>query len=211
MDPDELAVFQLLSGGSDEFFVAAKFDWLRTFGAFLWYRFAPDQSIATVFRAFCLHLERCKIEVCDFRFNLLRLFAEPQLSASEVLVPESYGANPLNWRLAYMVQAALQHLPQRALHGSGLLRFVVPLASERSVALALARRLGEQLESAGLWFWAVFVLRDLPLLARDVLLRACPLADAQVTDVLVSVQVLLSHRVPLSRGSSLCCRWDCRI
>lgn len=168
---------QLLSGGSDAFFASSGFDWLRAFGAFLWYRFAPDQPISGVFRAFRLFLERTGVKVTDFRFNLLHVFSEPRLPASQILLPESYGSNPINWRLAYMTRSALAHLPQRE---SGR-RIVLPLASDAATSVRLSLRFAEQLEAMGLWQWAVYVFlseQHVPEAirqrsVRDVILRSC--------------------------------------
>jgi hypothetical protein len=156
------------------------FDWLRNWGAFLWYRFACDRPVASVFRAFQHFVARSGSHINDFRFNLLRVFSEPSLPAHQILDPESYSANPLNWRLAYMTRFALAHLPQRA---DEQRRIVLPLCSDPASGSRLSFRFADQLEQMGLWHWAVYVLLIEPALLLpgkqraigDVLLRSCAL------------------------------------
>lgn len=126
---------------------------MRTTWTLIFSFFFPPQSIASVFRAFRLFAERTKLEICDFRFNLLRAYAEPASSAAALILrPESYGSNPLNYRLAYLARAVLRHLSQR--DPAQLRRIVLPLASDPAAGLRLSLRFAEQLEAVGLWHWA---------------------------------------------------------
>ncbi len=166
VDKDELLVMQLLYGGTDDFFLSTRFDWVRNFGIFLWYRFAWDRPVASVFRGFANFVRKTSPgqPVVDFRFNLLRLFADPATPPQEVLAPESYGSSPINWRLAYTMRYALSHLPQRAASSAGV-RVIVPLASDAATGAKVASRFAEHLEQMGLWQWAVFVLVAEPSLS----------------------------------------------
>ena len=171
VDAEERRVFQMLSGGNDEFFAASQLGWIRNLGVFLWYRFAWDRPIASIFRAFDSFMRKSGTPVNDFRFNLIRLFSDPSQPPHEVLEPESYGDNPLNWRLAYMMRFALSQLPQRA---SAEARLVLPLASDAATGVRLASRFAEQLEQMGLWHWAAYVLLaepHLPPAAKQAAIR----------------------------------------
>ncbi|KAH8101186.1 nuclear protein 96-domain-containing protein [Cristinia sonorae] len=98
-------------------------DWKRSFGLQLWFGQSMDTSIADVFAAFQDSLEDHGsspvpwynegkgstsawktpqgAKTPDLLYSLIRLYADPDLSLSDILHPFSYGASPLDHRLAW--------------------------------------------------------------------------------------------------------------
>ncbi|XP_053312712.1 nuclear pore complex protein Nup98-Nup96 isoform X2 [Spea bombifrons] len=179
---ERLRVFSLLSGNpvwrsSDKksVNVCAQLDWKRALAVHLWYMLPPTASVAQALAMYeaafqgaedgvpyaCYplppYLEDAEVGLNDellpagsaslqrdVCFHLLKLYSERHYDLCQLLDPKSVTSDPLDYRLSWhlwMVMQALRytHLSEE---GQGLLH-----ASYAA-----------QLESVGLWEWAVFVL-----------------------------------------------------
>ena len=112
--------------------IATGLDWKRAFGLQLWFGQSMDTTIAGVFTAFRNAQGESSPPVPwykevssqgqsssspwktpegaltpDILFSLIRLFAEPGLSLSDILAPFSYGSSPLDYRLAWHLYIVL--------------------------------------------------------------------------------------------------------
>lgn len=98
-------------------------DWKRAFGLQLWFGQSMDTSISDVFAAYHSSIgdnaasptpwykeshptqPSWKLpqgaDPPDILYSFIRLFAEPELTLSDVLAPFSYAASPLDYRLAW--------------------------------------------------------------------------------------------------------------
>ncbi|KAF0310690.1 Nuclear pore complex protein Nup98-Nup96 [Amphibalanus amphitrite] len=115
----------------------------------------------------------------DVCHHLLRLYCSGEGRLEELLAPASHTAQPLDHRLSWLLMECLGSLGYRQL-------------SEESVEL-LHTNLAAQLESAGLWYLAAFVLLHIDNLDRrraaisDLLLRHVTLdLSSEVRDRLVT-------------------------
>ena len=172
MEENEVLLLQMLSGGSKQVF--DRLEWKRRFGVFLWYRFASDRPLASVVKAFenfFSHLSShappahltgvgSESEEVDFCFHVLKVFADSKHEARKMFRPESYGENQLDWHLCWFVRWAIARLPKRV--AASFVRMIPPLATEASVGSALTVRFADQLETLGLWHWAVYIVLVCP-------------------------------------------------
>lgn len=145
-------------------------DWKRSFGLRLWYTIMSEEPIEAAVRKYSDELEehesrkplplfleegedsiwkdKSSASREDVLWGLLKLYAfskgtlaEP--SIANIVMPHNVSGNPLDTRLSFQLYHALS------------LRFHT---SDRSTADQLAHDYAMQLESAGEWLWAIFIL-----------------------------------------------------
>lgn len=208
--PEErLKVFALLSGtpvwqSSDKksINVCSELDWKRALAVHLWYMLPPTAAIpqalqqyecafqeseeSTRYAAYPLPAYLEGADLCsesmeadpsaikrDVCFHLLKLYSDRCYDLRELLDPRSVTADPLDYRLSWHLWLVLQALRYSHLseQGQGLLH----------------ASYAEQLQNAGLWEWAVFVLLHVPddsireTSVRELLTRHCALRETPET------------------------------
>lgn len=116
--------------------ISSGLDWKRAFGLQLWFGQSMDASIADVFTTHQDTLDDSTslpspwykenssqaptshwktptgADPPDVLYSLIQLFAEPNSSLSDVLVPFSYGSSPLDYRLAWHLYIILSRCLQ---------------------------------------------------------------------------------------------------
>ncbi|XP_032812490.2 nuclear pore complex protein Nup98-Nup96 isoform X1 [Petromyzon marinus] len=190
INSDRIAVYTLLSGkpvwemsAGEPVNVCESLDWKRSLAVHLWYMLSPVMSVADALKAYenafkgsdeceryaCRPLppymednKLCPVEeeemdeeerkqrrpVRDACYHLLKLYSDKHYDLDQLCDASSVTADPLDYRLSWHLWLAVQalgyqHLPARS-------------------AGALHAAYAAQLESAGLWEWAVFVLMNIP-------------------------------------------------
>uniref|UniRef100_H3CQG4 Nuclear pore complex protein Nup98-Nup96 n=1 Tax=Tetraodon nigroviridis TaxID=99883 RepID=H3CQG4_TETNG len=200
--PEErLRIFALLAGkpvwhsSGSEVNVCAELDWKRCLAVHLWFMLPPTASVADALTRYeaafkgsdeegkyaCAPLppymeteqmdieeEECKRPLYDLCFHLLKLYSDRHYSLQQMLEPLTITWERLDYRLSWHLWGVLQ-----ALHYSHL------SASRQGLLHSYAA----QLESAGLWHLAVFILMHIPdhfqreRAVRDMLNLHCPLQE----------------------------------
>uniref|UniRef100_H3A040 Nuclear pore complex protein Nup98-Nup96 n=1 Tax=Latimeria chalumnae TaxID=7897 RepID=H3A040_LATCH len=184
---DRLRIFVLLAGipvwqSSDgDINVCSELDWKRCLGLHLWYLLPPTASIADALRLYedsfqgssgCQkyacpplppyledsgvgleeeledELQKGKRPLRDVGFHLLKLYSDRHHDLQQLLDPSTVTSDPLDYRLNWHLWMVLQALNYTHL-------------SEQRQGL-LHASYAAQLESAGLWEWAVFVMLHNP-------------------------------------------------
>lgn len=223
--PEErLRIFTLLAGkpvwqSSDSVVnVCSQLDWKRCVAVHLWFMLPPTASVAdalhkyqAAFQGSCeggkyacpptppyLEMEQPDMEeeeeegeeskrpLYDLCFHLLKLYSDRHYSLQQLLDPLTVTWQRLDYRLSWHLWGVLQ-----ALHYSHL-------SSSRQGLLHSSY--AAQLESAGLWHMAVFILLHIPdhtqreRAVRDMLTLHCPL---QETDESVRREHFLTQRLQI--------------
>ncbi|XP_061596390.1 nuclear pore complex protein Nup98-Nup96 isoform X2 [Cololabis saira] len=214
---ERLRIFTLLAGkpvwhSSDSVVnVCSELDWKRCVALHLWFMLPPTASVADALTKYeaafqgsveggkycCAPLppylqeeepedeeEESKRPLFDLCFHLLKLYSDRHYSLQQLLDPLTVTWQRLDYRLSWHLWGVLQALNYSHLSASrqGLLH-----ASYAA-----------QLESAGLWHMAVFILLHIPNHAqreraiREVLTLHCPLHD---TDQSVQRERFLTERL----------------
>ncbi|XP_053680653.1 nuclear pore complex protein Nup98-Nup96 [Anopheles nili] len=179
IDPRRLQVFMAIAGvpvmssshGAINMF--ENVDWLRALALHLWYVCAPTASITDALLGYESSFETQDFfthpplppyrsrygqkgsnngPIHDLRFHLLKLYSKRSHPLEPLLNPASHTADPVDYRLSWFLLQVLETLGYH--HCSELSR------SHIHVAFA------NQLESHGLWQWAVYVLLHLNDQAR---------------------------------------------
>uniref|UniRef100_A0A7N8Y0C4 Nuclear pore complex protein Nup98-Nup96 n=1 Tax=Mastacembelus armatus TaxID=205130 RepID=A0A7N8Y0C4_9TELE len=216
--PEErLRIFTLLAGkpvwqSSDSMVnVCSQLDWKRSLAVHLWFMLPPTASVAdalaeyeTAFQGSCesgkyacapvppyLEVEQADMDdeeeepkrpLYDLCFHLLKLYSDRHYSLQQLLDPLTVTWERLDYRLSWHLWGVLQ-----ALHYSHLSSLGQGLLHSSYAA---------QLESAGLWHMAVFILLHIPdhreRAVREVLTLHCPL---QPTDESVQRERFLTERL----------------
>jgi nuclear pore complex protein Nup98-Nup96 len=96
--------------------LAKGLDWKRTFGLHLWFAEPQDASIADVYQSYTRrwkesphrvtppnppHAKRATNVPPDALSSLIRLYAEPACSLSQILIPTSFGPSPTDYSLPW--------------------------------------------------------------------------------------------------------------
>ncbi|KAM6157513.1 nuclear pore complex protein Nup98-Nup96 isoform 4-T4 [Rhynchocyon petersi] len=204
MQDERLRIFALLAGKpvwklseQKQINVCSQLDWKRSLAVHLWYLLPPTASIS---RALSMYeeafqntseddryacsplpsyldgsgyvteeeqdLQRPLRDVC---FHLLKLYSDRHYDLTQLLQPRSVTADPLDYRLSWHLWEVL-----RALNYTHL--------SEQCEGVLQASYAG-QLESEGLWEWAIFVLLHITnssmreKAVRELLTRHCQLSE----------------------------------
>ncbi|XP_042543523.1 nuclear pore complex protein Nup98-Nup96 isoform X1 [Dipodomys spectabilis] len=201
---ERLRIFALLAGKpvwqlseQKQINVCSQLDWKRSLAVHLWYLLPPTASIS---RALSMYEEAfqntsegdryacsplpsylegsgCLIEeeqdsqrpLQDVCFHLLKLYSDRHYDLNQLLEPRSITADPLDYRLSWHLWEVL-----RALNYTHL--------SEQCEGVLQASYAG-QLESEGLWEWAIFVLLHIEnssmreKAVRELLTRHCQLVE----------------------------------
>ncbi|XP_034539547.1 nuclear pore complex protein Nup98-Nup96 isoform X2 [Notolabrus celidotus] len=219
--PEErLRIFTLLAGkpvwqSSDSVVnVCSELDWKRSVAVHLWFMLPPTASVADALAKYeaafqgsceggkyaCAPLppymeeeqpdmdfeekEESKRPLHDLCFHLLKLYSDRHYSLQQLLDPLSVTWERLDYRLSWHLWGVLQ-----ALHYSHL------SASRQGL---LHASYAAQLESAGLWHMAIFILLHIPdhtqreRAVREMLTLHCPL---QETDESVQRERFLTERL----------------
>uniref|UniRef100_A0A8C3U018 Nuclear pore complex protein Nup98-Nup96 n=1 Tax=Catharus ustulatus TaxID=91951 RepID=A0A8C3U018_CATUS len=200
MQEERLRLFALLAGKpvwqlSERISVnvCSLLDWKRCVAVHLWYLLPPTASISralAMYEAAFQNTSECEKYACcplppyledsgcvieeddnggrplrDVCFHLLKLYSDRSYELDQLLDPRSVTSDPLDFRLSWHLWEVL-----RALNYCHL--------SQQSWGV-LNSSYAAQLESEGLWEWAVFVmLHDIREQAvRELLSRHCALAD----------------------------------
>ncbi|KAG0373483.1 hypothetical protein BGX24_011638 [Mortierella sp. AD032] len=168
---DYLKVYALLCGAltvnvspkdAPRRFVTDGLDWRRTFGLHLWYSNTPGVNLAEAVNAYVLSMaenpavakpapwyqrnkENKDPEHYDILFQLMALLTIPSKSLEDALHPLGISSASLDYRLSWIFYMVLT----QSLHISGFRS-----ASSHS---KICEDFMFQLESLGLWEWAVFV------------------------------------------------------
>ena len=149
-----------------------KIDWLRGFGLHLWFLTSPAASISDALHLYEEAFQRettqfgayakaprppyasgndladddeTDDQLFDIRFHLLKLYANKAHRIEATVAPKTYTQNPLDCKMGWLVEEILASLGYRH------------MASKEILHMDFAA----QLESMGLWHWAVFVLLHL--------------------------------------------------
>ncbi|XP_036114957.1 nuclear pore complex protein Nup98-Nup96 isoform X4 [Molossus molossus] len=201
---ERLRIFALLAGKpvwqlseQKQINVCSQLDWKRSLAVHLWYLLPPTASISRALSMYeeafqntsesdryaCSPLpsylegsgyvveeeqdsQRPLQDVC---FHLLKLYSDRHYDLNQVLEPRSITADPLDYRLSWHLWEML-----RALNYTHL--------SEQCEGVLQASYAG-QLESEGLWEWAIFVLLHIDnsstreRAVRELLTRHCQLLE----------------------------------
>uniref|UniRef100_A0A3Q3NAH8 Nuclear pore complex protein Nup98-Nup96 n=1 Tax=Mastacembelus armatus TaxID=205130 RepID=A0A3Q3NAH8_9TELE len=215
--PEErLRIFTLLAGkpvwqSSDSMVnVCSQLDWKRSLAVHLWFMLPPTASVADALAEYetafqvtqkepyaCapvppyLEVEQADMDdeeeepkrpLYDLCFHLLKLYSDRHYSLQQLLDPLTVTWERLDYRLSWHLWGVLQ-----ALHYSHLSSLGQGLLHSSYAA---------QLESAGLWHMAVFILLHIPdhreRAVREVLTLHCPL---QPTDESVQRERFLTERL----------------
>lgn len=183
---DYLKVYALLCGaltvnaapqGATRRFVTDGLDWRRTFGLHLWYSNTPGVNLAEAVNEYVLSMaenptvakpapwyQKCKEiqdpEHYDILFQLMALLTIPSKSLEDALHPLGISPAALDYRLSWIFYMVLT----QSLHISGFRS----TSSHSKICVDFMF----QLESLGLWEWAVFVALHLETaLARETAVR----------------------------------------
>ncbi|XP_072230778.1 nuclear pore complex protein Nup98-Nup96 isoform X2 [Leuresthes tenuis] len=214
---ERLRIFTLLAGkpvwqSSDSVVnVCSELDWKRCVAVHLWFMLPPTASVADALTKYeaafqgsdeggkyaCAPLppyleaeeeeeegEESKRPLYDLCFHLLKLYSDRHYSLQQLLDPLTVTWQRLDYRLSWHLWGVLQ-----ALHYSHL------SASRQGL---LHASYAAQLESAGLWHMAVFILLHIPdhtqreRAVREMLTLHCPLLD---TDRSVRRERFLTERL----------------
>lgn len=201
---ERLRIFALLAGKpvwqlseQKQINVCSQLDWKRTLAIHLWYLLPPTASISRAlsmyeeaFQNTCegdkyacpplpsyLEGSGCVVEeekdsqrpLQDVCFHLLKLYSDRHYGLNQLLEPRSITADPLDYRLSWHLWEVL-----RALNYTHL--------SEQCEGVLQASYAG-QLESEGLWEWAIFVFLHIDnsgmreKAVRELLTRHCQLSE----------------------------------
>ncbi|XP_057603918.1 nuclear pore complex protein Nup98-Nup96 isoform X6 [Hippopotamus amphibius kiboko] len=201
---ERLRIFALLAGKpvwqlsqQKQINVCSHLDWKRSLAVHLWYLLPPTASISRALRMYeeafqntsegdryaCCPLPSylegsgCDVEeeqdsqrpLQDVCFHLLKLYSDRRYDLNQLLEPRSVTADPLDYRLSWHLWEVL-----RALNYTHL--------SEQCEGVLQASYAG-QLESEGLWEWAIFVLLHIDnssmreKAVRELLTRHCQLLE----------------------------------
>ncbi|XP_032907918.1 nuclear pore complex protein Nup98-Nup96 [Catharus ustulatus] len=204
MQEERLRLFALLAGKpvwqlSERISVnvCSLLDWKRCVAVHLWYLLPPTASISralAMYEAAFQNTSECEKYACcplppyledsgcvieeddnggrplrDVCFHLLKLYSDRSYELDQLLDPRSVTSDPLDFRLSWHLWEVL-----RALNYCHL--------SQQSWGV-LNSSYAAQLESEGLWEWAVFVMLHEPdahireQAVRELLSRHCALAD----------------------------------
>ncbi|XP_069930615.1 nuclear pore complex protein Nup98-Nup96 isoform X16 [Oryctolagus cuniculus] len=201
---ERLRIFALLAGKpvwqlseQKQINVCSQLDWKRSLAVHLWYLLPPTASIS---RALSMYEEAfqntsegdryacsplpsylegsgCVVEeeqdsrrpLRDICFHILKLYSDRHYDLNQLLEPRSITADPLDYRLSWHLWEVL-----RALNYTHL--------SEQCEGVLQVSYAG-QLESEGLWEWAIFVLLHIDnssmreKAVRELLTRHCQLIE----------------------------------
>ncbi|XP_058519472.1 nuclear pore complex protein Nup98-Nup96 isoform X4 [Ochotona princeps] len=202
---ERLRIFALLAGkpvwqlsGQTQINVCSQLDWKRSLAVHLWYLLPPTASISRALSMYeeafqntsegdryaCCPLPSylegagCVVEeeerdsyrpLRDVCFHLLKLYSDRHYDLNQLLEPRSITADPLDYRLSWHLWEVL-----RALNYTHL--------SEQCEGVLQVSYAG-QLESEGLWEWAIFVLLHIEnssmreKAVRELLTRHCQLVE----------------------------------
>ncbi|XP_025904918.1 nuclear pore complex protein Nup98-Nup96 isoform X2 [Nothoprocta perdicaria] len=201
---DRLRIFALLAGKPvwqlserRSVNVCSQLDWKRCVAVHLWYLLPPTASISkalAMYESAFQNTPECEKYACcplppyledsgcvieeddnmgrplrDVCFHLLKLYSDRHYDLNQLLDPRSVTADPLDYRLSWHLWEVL-----RALNYTHLLRQSQGVLNASYAA---------QLESQGLWEWAVFVLLHEPdahtreRAVRELLSRHCSLQE----------------------------------
>ncbi|XP_069748351.1 nuclear pore complex protein Nup98-Nup96 isoform X2 [Narcine bancroftii] len=207
MQEERLKIFALLAGKavwkSSEGYIniCSQLDWKRCLAFHLWYMLPPSASVADALNAFTEafqgsenveryaryplppYLEDTTIDLIgaaetedgsgphqDICYHLLKLYSNRHHELHPLLNPRTVTPDHLDFRLSWHLWAVLQALNYTHL-------------SEKHQAL-VHTSYAAQLEAAGLWEWAIFVLLHIPnpqhraRAVREQLNRHCTLAQS---------------------------------
>ncbi|KAJ9574028.1 hypothetical protein L9F63_008554, partial [Diploptera punctata] len=157
-----VAGIPLFTGTHDTINVCEGLDWKRAFALHLWYMCSPVASITDALlqyeQAFAPENEQnvyakspepsyCSNEeqrVWDMCYHLLKLFSTKSHPLEQLLSPGTHTLDPLDYRLSWLMLQVLLSLGYSHISDYCLALIHVSFAS--------------QLESQGLWHWAIFVL-----------------------------------------------------
>lgn len=143
--------------------VCENLDWKRQFGIHLWYNSLPINSITDALNLYEKSVENdiCtkpmpsyveeSVKCCqnssdlfDTCFHLIKLYSNSEYPIEKIVHPLNYGSNQLDHRLTWHLTMALQ-----ALQYNHMTKFSIE---------NLHNSFAAQLQSAGLWHWAIYVL-----------------------------------------------------
>lgn len=175
--------------------VCENLDWKRAFAIHLWYLSSPTCSITDaldLYEASFNTTEYTQVyaaipepeygrndydaelsngkQIYDLCFHLLKLYCTGNHDLGELLNPLSYTANPLDYRLSWLIQQILVALGYTHLSDH--------------VAALTHTNFATQLEAYGLWHWAIFVMLHLrdssrrQIAVQDLLLRHIEIDDS---------------------------------
>ncbi|KAM9220481.1 nuclear pore complex protein Nup98-Nup96 isoform 1-T1 [Dugong dugon] len=201
---ERLRIFALLAGKpvwqlseQKQINVCSQLDWKRSLAVHLWYLLPPTASISKALGMYeeafqntsegdryacsplpsylegsgCIAEEEQDSQrpLRDVCFHLLKLYSDRHYDLNQLLEPRSITADPLDYRLSWHLWEVL-----RALNYTHL--------SEQCEGVLQASYAG-QLESKGLWEWAIFVLLHIAnssmreKAVRELLTRHCQLSE----------------------------------
>ncbi|KYQ46936.1 Nuclear pore complex protein Nup98-Nup96, partial [Trachymyrmex zeteki] len=196
---DRLKLFMLVAGEPlisskhGTINVCEDLDWKRAFAIHLWYLSPPTSSITDALDLYEAAFNTTEAQayaaipepeyrendydaelnngkrIHDLCFQLLKLYCTGNHDLGELLNPLSYTANPLDYRLSWLMQQTLVALGYTHLSDH--------------VAALTHTNFATQLEAHGLWHWAIFVvlhLRDSSrrrIAVQDLLLRHIEIDD----------------------------------
>ena len=195
----------------------AKLDWLRCLGLHLWFFLSPSGSVADALSAyeeaftegdaqFGIYAAVPKPDyadknedsgIFDIKFHLMKLYANRTHPIEQIVTPVTHSPEYLDQRLGWFIAQILRSLGYRHLSEEKRDRQHAEFSS--------------QLESIGLWHWAIFALLHLSdaiqrrACIKDVLCRHIKLNDDECAEREVFLQEQLE--IPLdwiAEAKALC-------
>ncbi|KAK1124571.1 hypothetical protein K0M31_005949 [Melipona bicolor] len=152
--------------------VCEGFDWKRALAVHLWYFSSPTASVRDTLDHYETYFDTSKTAyiytsipkpeyrgddfeletnngkpMYDLCFHLLKLFCTGNHTLGELLNPATHTADPLDYRLSWLMQQVLLSLGYSHL--------------SKHVAILTHVNFATQLEAYGLWHWAIFVMLHL--------------------------------------------------
>ena len=198
--PDLLNIYNLLAGRMDR--ITRGLEWINAFALYLWYGDNKDCTIASALEAYTsafragaalapspayLDGNMQGTDRHDILYQLLRLFCDGNLLLEHALDPRNTSSGSLT-------DVSLIWLLYVPLKAAKIREFRTP-----RIEAWLHCAFADQLESAGLWEWAVFVALHLPSLKdRVALVRAIIERNAVILPLTGPKEELLERDVPVS-------------
>ncbi|PWW77905.1 hypothetical protein C7212DRAFT_350849 [Tuber magnatum] len=172
-----------LEDAAPNFFIPNRFnlDWKRGFGLKLWYGCAEEEPIGnavvdyeTDMREYpeavpspkpWYHTEAnpARDDAIDILWGLLKLYADRELNLEEALAPVNMNTSYIDYRLSWQLRTILARKGIRDFSGGNLHRRID--GTDEFIAGSMADQItvdfAGELETLGMWEWAIFVLLHL--------------------------------------------------
>lgn len=181
--PKKLAIWTLVSGGAhlwDEDVLCPSFEWRRIFGLFFWYSKGGFLSIQEAVEQYSANFDLItkpesafSKKLFDLKYHLLQVFSSQEWPLEEVLNPFTHSASGLDYRVSWILGMLLTKVFSISQFKDSV-AFAVEQGGTAAVgeggmelddaAVSITSKTQDvqlvhficQLESLGLWKWAIF-------------------------------------------------------